>query len=569
MLSQGVKVVRGLPAKWETHFHEVSFQCIPRILAHGCDVIAVGLQSYDHNITILNTTMGIQTSILSGHSDWVRSLTFSLDGTLLVSGGDDKTIKLWNVETSRVVKTFLGHSSSITSVSISPDCTRIVSGSWDGIVCLWNISTEEHYSITKLHCQKVNVVSFSPIDPQHIISASEDGTVKYWSVDDSKNNHTYNGYYAAFSTNGTKFVSCGSEVITIQNSSSGETVTTFPTPANNLDYCCFSPDDQFMAGAASETIYIWNITNPSPYLIKTFTGHTSFINSLIFSSSLISASDDRTVKFWEIDTLLVDQVAIDPTPIPTNSASIESINIQASDGIAISSDSAGMVRVWDVSTGLCKTSFKTPARGRRDIKLTDGRSIIVWYAWKTGVPGKVHVWDINEGKTLQTFGQSWSGVVDLKISGDGSMVFLLDYQSIQAWSISTGELMGKVIHEDQQLSGLIVNGSRVWLSYSDPMTHDFPGSTPRGWDFGISGSPSILPPNIFPDRPCFKFVNGTAQNYTGLTWVEDRVTQRRILYFPKRFSVLTAISQWDKWCLVIGYPSGEVLILDFSHVYPK
>ena len=221
--------------------------------------------------------MGIQTSILSGHSDWVRSLTFSLDGTLLVSGGDDKTIKLWNVETSRVVKTFLGHSSSITSVSISPDCTRIVSGSWDGIVCLWNISTEEHYSITKLHCQKVNVVSFSPIDPQHIISASEDGTVKYWSVDDSKNNHTYNGYYTAFSTNGTKFVSCGSEVITIQNSSSGETVTTFPTPANNLDYCCFSPDDQFMAGAASETIYIWNITNPSPYLIKTFTGHTGFM----------------------------------------------------------------------------------------------------------------------------------------------------------------------------------------------------------------------------------------------------------------------------------------------------
>ena len=101
-------------------------------------------------------------------------------------------------------------------------------------------------------------------------------------------------------------------------------------------------------------------TSPDPHPIGTFVGHTRDIHSLVFPSSyLISASEDQSVKFWQIGVLSTD----DPESTPPASASIESISLQARDGIAISSDSAGMVKTWDILTGLCKASFQTPAQG--------------------------------------------------------------------------------------------------------------------------------------------------------------------------------------------------------------
>lgn len=375
VLSQDVKIIKveGQLADWEPNF---SFEHVPRTLTHKGEVVAVGLQSHKSNIIILKRASGSQTSILPGHSGWVRSLNFSADGGSLVSGGDDRIINLWDIKTGSIIKSFPGHSASITSVSISSDCITVASGSWDGIISLWDISKERHQCIKQLHHQRVNVVSFSPNNPQQILSASEDGIVRYWGIDDiggvdsdedgivrywriDDSENEYKGHHAAFSTSGNNFLSCGKSVITIRESSSRKTKTTVLTPASDLDYCCFSPDDTFVAGAAIKTIYIWNITSSDPHLIRTLTGHTGFINSLIFSSSLISISDDKTIKFWGADTLLAGSVETGPAPI-------ESISVQADDGIVISTDSAGVVRVWDILTGHCEGPYKTPAKRKRD-----------------------------------------------------------------------------------------------------------------------------------------------------------------------------------------------------------
>ena len=47
---------------------------------------------------------------LTGHSNWVRSAKFSPDGRLIVSGGDDKTIRLWDTHSRQSVQTFYDHS---------------------------------------------------------------------------------------------------------------------------------------------------------------------------------------------------------------------------------------------------------------------------------------------------------------------------------------------------------------------------------------------------------------------------------------------------------------------------
>ena len=110
-------------------------------------------------------------SVMAGHTGRVHCVTFSSDGRSFASGADGNTVKLWDMQTGGVAKTFLGHIRTVLSVSISTGHTRIVSESDDHEIYLWNIQTGEHFHTIK---QQASVwhVSFSPIDPQHIIFIS-------------------------------------------------------------------------------------------------------------------------------------------------------------------------------------------------------------------------------------------------------------------------------------------------------------------------------------------------------------------------------------------------------------
>ncbi|MDB9475636.1 WD40 repeat domain-containing protein, partial [Dolichospermum circinale] len=81
---------------------------------------------------------GKEIRTLSGHSNFVYSVSFSPDGKTLASGGDDKTIKLWNLDTGKEIRTLSGHSDFVYSVSFSPDGRTLASGSGDQTIKLWN-----------------------------------------------------------------------------------------------------------------------------------------------------------------------------------------------------------------------------------------------------------------------------------------------------------------------------------------------------------------------------------------------------------------------------------------------
>ena len=498
----------------------------------------------------------------------MQSLAFSQDGIFLVSGNGNTTIMLWDMQTGGLVKTFYGHTSAVRCVSISPDHATIASGSKDTTIRLWNVQTGECCHIIGGHDSDINSINFSPINPQRLISASDDDIIQQWDINGHQIGPAHYGHHVAFSSDGSCFVSWDEIVATVQNSDSGAVVTKLQVSSDQFWCCCFSPDDKFIAGSVGYTVYIWDITGPESCLVKIFAGHTRLVTSIAFSSpsSLISSSWDQSVKFWEIGASLMDLTPTNPASTPLALASIQSVSVYANDGIAISGDSAKVVKIWDLSTGFCKVSVPDPAPSRlRDIRLVDDRLIVVWHA-----DHRIHIWDAEKGELLQAVDAPWeSWMLPPRISGDGSMIFLLDDKCIRAWSIWTGEVVGMmevgcmVMVNERSHWSLIVDGSRVWIYSGDLQT--------QGWDFGTPDSTPVLLASTSLDKLHPDLINHTRQRRqqsTNPPRIKDAVTGKEVFQLSGRYAMPTGI-----WCdghyLVAGYGSGEVLILDFNHMIPQ
>jgi len=543
-LSLTVKVVKGVPAEWGMCSRTTLLGSSIKTLSYWNNTVAVG---FEHGrIIILDAITGSQIAVLLQSMYNVNRLTFSSDGTLLVSGSDRYTITLWDVQTGGVIKTF-DYTALVLSVSISADCTTIALGSADGI-CLWDIQIGECYHTIKQQ-GSVHHVSFSPTSPQHLISIC-DGRAQQWDTSGRKINPPFGSSCIAFSSDGAQFVSCYGTAVTVQNSDFGAIMTKFNVANGNIQCCCLSPDSRLVAVVVDCIIYVWDITSSNPQLVETFLGHTEDITSLAFSSpsALISASLDRSVRFWQIGVLSADPIVTDLVPTPSTSPLISSISLQKKDGIAISSDADGKVKTWDIPARLCKASSKSLAEyyKRGNAKLIDNKLIFVWCGDE-----KINIWDPRKGNFLLQTDLSERSLLDLRISGDGSKIFCIRKQCIQAWDIWTGEVVGRAEfwgHHGGKL--LTMDGMRVWM--------EIPELGLKGWDFGIPGLPPIKPSALPPKR---LHLNITKVWDNSRYRIQDKVTGKVVFQLPGRFQSHIVEVQWDGQYLAISFGSGEGLIL--------
>ena len=396
------------------------------------------------------------------------------------------------------------------------------------------------------------------------MSASYDNTVRRWDIDGHPIGPACEGDDVASSPDGTRFILRRGGVTTVRDSGSGAVVAELQAPKAGLWGCCFSLDGKLIAGIIYRNIYVWDIANSDPRPVKTFVGHSDYMTSLVFSPSLISSSYDGSIRFWQAGASPADLVVTDPEDMLPNPVPIEAVSQPTNEAIAVSCDIAGVLRAWNVSTGICMASFRTPAREVlwAEVELIDGRLIFGWCTW-----GKIHLYDTETGEVFRTVDlERYFTTMSLRISNDGSKVSLLDCTSVRVWSIRTGEVVGNVrLTGKPVFNSLVVDGSRARVRFED--------SRIQAWDFGStssSTSPVPLPSWSLSPMPRHRldFVDHTRTWDTEPSRIEDTVTGEEVFRLSGKYKKPSA-ARWDGRYLVAGYESGEVLIVDLDNMIPR
>ncbi len=266
--------------------------------------------SDDKTIRVWNLHSGELLRTLRGHSGWViradgvMSVAISSDEQTLGSGGgDDKTVRVWNLHSGELLRTFKGHKDWVRSVAISPDGNTIISGSDDKTIKVWNLQTGALLHTLARHEGFVISVAISP-DGNTIISGSRDKTVRVWSLHSGELLNTLTGHEGfvrvAISPDGQTLVSGGGsdKTVRVWDLHSGELLRTLGY-SNGIMSVAISPDGHTLASGSRDETVVWNLR--SGELLNTLAGHTNIINSVVISPdgrTIVSGSEDNTIRVW-------------------------------------------------------------------------------------------------------------------------------------------------------------------------------------------------------------------------------------------------------------------------------
>ena len=159
---------------------------------------AIGIWLYDTETLQEVDLFTGQTAIYSSMTYSPSSIAYSPDGSMLASGGWDRAIRLWDVETGENINTLTEHTDQVTS------------GDYDAMIRLWDIDTGENIRTLTGHTSIIYDLTFS--DEGILASASEDDTVRLWDVEAGESintliGHTADVYRVAFSPDGNTVVS--------------------------------------------------------------------------------------------------------------------------------------------------------------------------------------------------------------------------------------------------------------------------------------------------------------------------------------------------------------------------
>lgn len=389
---------------------------------------------------------------LSRHSDHIREIVYSPDGTLFASVSHDNTLILWNAGdgqplTERPIQV---HSNQVNGVAFSPDGKQLVTVGLDERVVLFDMD-------------KPNLLG------QLILT--HDGDVQQVIYMTSQNSILSTGFDGN---------------VYLTDMESGESEVAFTPEIGRITSASLSSDETLLAIASDMGVMqLWDMATRTP-LTEAFTAHSSTIFSIAFNpdgTKLASGGDDLLVLIWDVPSLVAGEID-NFTAYEGHTDGIFAVAWHPTEPILASGSRDDTIGLWDTESGALLATLEGHTREVEDVIFSpDGKRLV-----SGGRDNSIRVWDVDSAlnsdmpiSELLSGHSDW--VLSLAFSEDGKLLVSGGRdRAIILWNMDKLEIIGQpLVNHDNWVwtvdispdSRMVVSGGRdsrmvVWdIDFAD------------------------------------------------------------------------------------------------------
>lgn len=330
--------------------------------------------------------------------DRVAGVVFSTDGDVLIGGGGDGTLRLWDVNRQMLIaSTPRGHSEAIMDAGSSRDGKLLATLGKDHLIRLWRFASSYPLGDLKdVAGRSAKGLAFSS-DGRLLAAGDDRGGVQVWELGHGEEpmvllGHKDQVWALAFSPNGTMLASGDrSGQVHLWDLSNGRLSRTIAADESAIWSLAFTPDGESIISASDVRAALWHIeTGKLRSEMRQPAGRITRAAPSPDGAVLAVASTDGRVRLWDVDsaTMMKEILVADDV--------VWSVAFSPDGRELVTASSDEVVALWDVETGRQRATFAGNRGGATDVAYLGDNATIV----AVDRSGQVHLWDIQTARRL-------------------------------------------------------------------------------------------------------------------------------------------------------------------------
>ena len=423
----------------------------------------------DGEICLWELDSGKQISSISAHNDWISSVACSPDGKIIASSSRSSVVKLWDATTGKCLKILRGHKDLAREISFNSNGTILASSSDDQTIKIWDVNTGQCINTLEGHTSPIWRVKIAP-NNKILVTGSSDSCIKIWDISKGiclKNleEHQDSILSITFSHDSQIFASGSKDkIIQIWDTNTGKCIKNLIGHSGTIRSLAFSKDNKTLfSGSTDSTIKIWSVNDGE--CLKTITAHNSRVRKIALNSKdeiLASCSDDQTIKLWDANTGECIQT------LQGCSHWVVSVTVSLDGKTIISGNNNKTIKYWDINTGHCFKTLRGHDRWVGEVTISPDGKIVA----SSGGDRTIKTWDFNTGNHLKTLQGHLHPVSDVVFSSDGLTLASGSHdRTIKLWEIKTGKCVKTLKGHTYWVNSVVLNpDNKIIISGSSDRT---------------------------------------------------------------------------------------------------
>lgn len=390
---------------------------------------------------------------LVGHRGRVSAIAVTPDGTLLVCGSEDGTLKAWNVDTGQEMHSLQAHETQVEAMVVTPDGKQLISVSSDATPKLWNLGNwKKVCKMTGLKPRATAVrrgpggslwithaLALTP-DGKVLILASSEGAPQFWEIGSGRKVRirkpaTIGVRPVAVMPDGERVVFGSGRQLKMYDLKSGKEILAFAGYEAPFvpRVMTVTPDAKLLiSGADNGTLKIWDACSAKEmWSIKK---HKGWIRALAVTPNgrrVISGAEDHSLRVCNLET------GEEEFALAGHTSDINAVAVSPDSELAFSGSSDRTVKIWDLKRG--RQSRSSPAHGDlvSAVAVTpDGKLAI-----SASFDGTLKLWEVDTARELGLLGAhtGWVNRVGaVAVTPDGKLaISASDDYTLKVWNIAS------------------------------------------------------------------------------------------------------------------------------------